>query len=206
MRRLKEFLFPNGWERRRDWPRVCQALNRLHNYLIPGLFPMDGRFVSGWRPFLVQGGVGPDAGLDDLIVFILQRPPGSRSGPKVDSDAFALLGVESGPRFRAVIAGHSLIWKPGRTRRPPVGAPIGAGWNYSRDLTDYPILTSADRDRLAFGEGSHSIRCRSRSEKDAAWEELPGLVIAERAAVLPDGRVGWRIIPSEVVKEPEQRG
>ena len=43
---------------------------------------------------------------------------------------------------------------------------------------------------------------RGRREKDAAWEELPGVVIASRAAVLPDGRTGWRFVPAESVKDP----
>ena len=190
VRDLRRFLFPHGWERRRDWPRVRAALWKARDYTIP-----DGSGL--WLPFALRRDPGPDASLDDLVLIDMELPPGAATGPPIDRRALALLGVESAPRFRALIAGRSVVWVPGSTRRPVPGSPL---WGWSRDAADYPILTAEDRRRLAFGEDDKGHR--TRAQQDAAWENLPGVVIAERAAVLPDGRIGWRIVPAESVKDP----
>ena len=36
VRELRDFLFPNGWERRRDWPRIREALFRARGLCDPG--------------------------------------------------------------------------------------------------------------------------------------------------------------------------
>ena len=190
VRDLRRFLFPHGWERRRDWPRVRAALWKARDYTIP-----DGTGL--WLPFALRRDPGADAALDDLVLIDVELPPGAATGPPIDRRALALLGVESAPRFRALIAGRSVVWVPGTTRRPVPGSLL---WGWSRDASDYPILTAEDRRRLAFGEDDKGHR--TRAQQDAAWEDLPGVVIAERAAVLPDGRIGWRIVPAESVKDP----
>ena len=70
VRELRDFLYPNGWQRGRDWPKVREALQRAHNYTIPGRFPwrFDGetRYVNGWVPFRLIGGAGEGAGRDKM--------------------------------------------------------------------------------------------------------------------------------------------
>ena len=36
VRELRDFLFPNGWKRRRDWPAIQKALLRARDYWLPG--------------------------------------------------------------------------------------------------------------------------------------------------------------------------
>ena len=103
--------------------------------------------------------------------------------------------MTSAPKFRAYIAARSVVWVPGTTRRPVPGA--AERWGWSRSLEDYPILTAEERDRLAYGEAA-TVRGRTRGDKDVHWRDLPGVVIASEDATLPDGRVGWRIVPAEV--------
>ena len=106
--------------------------------------------------------------------------------------------MDSAPRFRAYIAAHSVAWFPGRTRIPHPRNRTLKLW--SGNPGKYPILTAEDRRRLAFGEGSDTIRGRSRSEKDAAWEDLPGVEIVARTATTQDGKQGWLIVPRDAAR------
>ena len=197
VRELREFLFGPTWHpsptgnRPGDWERVREAALNASDLWLP--------LANGdlWRAVAVRkippADYRPEY-LDRQVIFDVLLPDGADSGPVIDQSEMTRLRLVSGPKFRAYIAAHSVAWIPGRTRKREHPA---APWQFSRNLSDYPILTAEDRDRLAFGEGSDITRHRSRSEKDAAWEDLPGLVIAERAAVLPDGRIGWRIVPAD---------
>ena len=80
VRELRDFLFPNGWERRRDWPRIQAALWKAHNYMIPGRFQWRGRAVDGWIPFRMAGGAGDGATLDDLRAALPGLHRGSQRG------------------------------------------------------------------------------------------------------------------------------
>ena len=197
VRELRDFLFPNGWERRRDWPRIRDALWRARDYVLP-----DGR--GYWLPFALRRDPGEDAALDDLVLIDVELPPGSGHGPVIDRRELAQLGVVSGPRFRAYIAAHSVAWLPGVTRRPHPRNPRFHLW--SANTADYPVLTRADRRRLAFGVKDK--RDRTRANQDAAWEDLPGVEIVTRNASTPDGRRGWLVLPSkaaEVIRKPGSR-
>ena len=100
----------------------------------------------------------------------------------------------SGPRFRAYLAAQSVAWRPGRTRVPHPGNRRFRVW--TGDASKYPVLTAADRDRLAFGEGwEDRQRKEGRRNADAHWEELPGSVILTHKASTQDGRAGWLIVP-----------
>ena len=69
---------------------------------------------------------------------------------------------------------------------------------WSGDPGKYPILTAADRRRLAFGEGDKSHR--TRAEQDAPWTDLPGVEIVTRTASTPDGKRGWLIVPDAAAR------
>lgn len=192
VRELRDFLFPNGWQRNRDWPRIQTALWKAHNYMLPGRYEWRGRTVCGWVPFRLEGGVGDDAGLDDVVLIEVKLPPGSSHGPIIDRDDLTQLGVRSAPMFRAYIAAHSVAWRPGVTRRPHPRNPDFHVW--SADPANYLVLTRADRRRLAFG--SHDKRNRTHAQQDAAWENLPGIEVVTRKASTPDGGRGWLVVPS----------
>ena len=67
---------------------------------------------------------------------------------------------------------------------------------WSADIDRYPVLTRADRRRLAFGEDDAGNRTRGGPRGiDTAWEALPGCRILTRSASTPDGRRGWVIVP-----------
>ena len=201
VRELRDFLYPNGWQRGRDWPAIQAALWKAHNYLIPGRFRFGEGIVNGWVPFRLRGGAGDGAALDDHILIDMELPPGSAHGPKIDRAELAQLGVESAPRFRAYIAAHSLAWRPGLTRVPHPRNRAFRLW--SGDPGKYPVLTAEDRRRLAFGNGD--TKHRTRAERDAPWEQLPGSVILTRKATTQDGRRGWVIVPEAAANAIRKR-
>lgn len=187
VRELRNFLFPHGWKRWRDWPRIRDALFRARDYVIPGPFLLKGRRVGNWLPFALRGEPGEDAALDDLVLIDVELPPGSGHGPVIDRRELARLGVDSAPRFRAYIAAHSVAWRPGVTRRHH---PRNRGVHlWSSDPANYPVLTAEDRDRLAFGNVDRG-RKEGRSKADGYWEDLPGVEILTRKASTPDGGRG----------------
>ena len=191
---LRGGLFPNGWQAGRDWPRIKQALIEARDYTITDAG--GGRwFMLALRRLPPENAHGlPD--LKDQVVLDIAFPEGMTTGPEVDLPAMGELSVESGARFRAYIAAKSLAWKPGLTRRPVPGSSGRFGW--SRNPADYPVLTRADRRRLAFGEKDQ--KNRTRTQVDAAWRDLPGLVVIAEDAIDPKiGERGWRIVPPEAV-------
>lgn len=145
VRMLRDFCFPHGWQRNRDWPAIRRALWKARDYVIP-----NGR-GGWWLPFLLAEDPGHDAALDDLVVLVVQLPSGAAHGPVIDRRDLARLGVDSAPKFRAYIAAHSVAWRPGVTRRRHPRDPRVHLW--SSDPGNYPVLTAEDRRRLALGDG-----------------------------------------------------
>ena len=186
VRELRDFLFPRGWERGRDWPRIREALRTCRDYTIP-----VGR-GGFWYPLALRYDPGSAATLDEEVWLDVELPSGAATGPLVDRRALALLGVESAPRFRAYIAAHAVCWIPGRTRVPYPGGGPPRLW--TGDASRYPVLTRADRRRLAFGNDAKN---RTRGEQDGPWEDLPGVEIVSRKASTADGRRGWLVVPED---------
>ena len=142
VRELRDFLFPNGWQRGRDWPRIRDALFRARDYVLP-----DGR--GYWLPFALRREPGEDAALDDLVLIDIELPPGSAHGPIIDRHELARLGVNSAPRFRAYIGlprvsgggprrlRHFVeCYRPGeRHERMPIWRPENEGGRWRRSNT-----------------------------------------------------------------------
>ena len=186
LREFRDGLFPNGWQRWRDWPRLRHALIRARDH---ALYDGSGR----WWPIALR--YMPDTPrLNDFIVLDVAYPPGSYSGSTVPLRAVDVLSVESAARWRACLAAHSLAWRPGVTRVP---APLAGGrFTWSRELLAYPVLTSSDRRRLAFG--AQYAKHRGREDIDSAFRGLPGLVVVSERAVDPrTGEAGWIVLPEE---------
>lgn len=199
VRELRDFCFPNGWKRARDWPAIRAALWRAHTYMIPGAFEWGGVQVHGWVPFRLVGGAGEGAALDDVVLIDIELPPGSANGPMIRRGQLARLGVESAPRFRAYIAAHSVAWV-GPTRMPHPKNRRHFVWTGVAGR--YHVLTDADRRRLAFGKDDR--RNRTRADQDAAWRELPGVEILNESASSDRGP-GWIVVPSAAAEAIRQR-
>ena len=191
LRELRDGLYPNGWRSGQHWPELRHALLHARDYAIH-----DGR--GRWFPVALR--YMPDTpDLEDLVVLDVAYPPGSHSGPTVSLPAMDQLSVTSAPRWRAYIAAHSIAWQPGTTRVPAPRA--GGRYLWTRNRSAYPLLTVEDRLRLAFGEPSDNPNRRTRAAIDAAFRDLPGLVmVSERAVNERTGEVGWLVIPEDAAK------
>lgn len=205
VRDLRDGLFPgrkqtgrgirSSYDPKRHWPTIRQALKEARDYTIR--LPDGSRwFMFALRQLPPEGPGGyPD--LDGVVVLDLAFPPGTKTGPVIDLPELVRMGADSGPRYRAYLAAHSLNWIPGVTRRPlPPGK---RQWGWSRSETDYPVLTETDMRRLAFGENDSKHRTKAQLEKP--WEELPGVRTLKRAVDPKTGEVGWRFIP---LRDPEE--
>ena len=106
-----------------------------------------------------------------------------------------MLGKTSGPKWRAYIAARSLIWLPGKTRRPVPGS-NGRRFGWSRRRADYPVAILDDLRRLAFGDCDDAAYRRTRAAILAPWEELPGVEI-EPATDPRTGVRGYRLLPTD---------
>ena len=138
----------------------------------------------------------PDAlRLDDEIVLEVAFPPGAVSGPPVDLPDMDRLMVQAPARWRAFIAANCIAWIPGTTRVPVMKGKRKTGRStWTRDVSKYPVLTLEDRRRLAFGVDRHG---RERAKVDAAFRDLPGLVVLDEAAHDErTGEVGFRVVPT----------
>ena len=90
LRQLRDTIWPNGWQRGRDYPKLVRAMN----YLTVSGVPWRG---GVWRPITVRN-VPVD--LDDEAIFEVELPPGSGRGPLVNRPAAHQLGLISAPAFR----------------------------------------------------------------------------------------------------------
>ena len=190
---VKEFrdgLFPNGWQRYRDWPRMRSALMNARDF---GIRDANGGI---WFLLAVRRLPGDNPSLKDLIVIDVSLPPGSETGPTVNLPEMDNLMVESAPRWRAYIAAHSLAWVPVVTR---VRHPSTRHWLWTRNEASYPILTLEHRRLLAFG--LRDTKHRTVAEIDEKWRDVPGtLVVTERAIDPRTGEVGWRVLPIDAAR------
>ena len=187
VRTLQNMLWPNGWQKGRDWPRLRNALLKARDVAF------RDSHNGYWFPLQLQrlpdeGNGGP--ALDDLVVMIMSLPPGAHDGPPVQLPYLYKAGVKSGPRWRAYIAARSVLWTPGKTRIP---VRYGAAW--AKDANKYPVLTRSDRRRLIFGP--HDTSNRTAKAIDSPWDGLPGVVIDKDAQHPTTLEAGWRILPAE---------
>ena len=191
---LLRALRPGRLRLAQDWRPTEAALRAARDYTVPDA--TGGRwFPMALRRLPALGAAGLPA-LNDLIVVDLAPPPGAIDGPSMNLPTLDLMGVASGPRWRAYIAARSLIWVPGKTRRP---VPRTRGrWGWSATPNDYPVLTIDDKRRLAFGDQDASNR-RTRAAILAPWQRLPDVVVLP-AIDQRTGIRGWRLLPKEAKK------
>ena len=176
---------------RRNWPKLLDALYRARDWTVPSAtggrwFPMALRELPTRTDNCMPA-------LDALVVIDLAPVPGAVSGASVDLPWLDRMGVTSGPKWRAYIAGRSLIWAPGTTRRPVTGTE-GERFGWSRNPDDYPVLMLDDLRRHAFGD--HDAKHRTRAAILAPWQVLPDLTMEEATDPRTGGR-GWRLLPTD---------
>lgn len=102
LRDLVEWVWPNGWQRGRDLPRLQRALWELDNMRIEherGL----------WRLISLDRLPRLDAFLDDPIPFRIIHLPDSERGPLIDRHRLRLYGLQSAPAWRAYLR-LAYIW------------------------------------------------------------------------------------------------
>ena len=174
-----------------NWPKLRDALLRVHNYTVPDA--SGGRWFPMVLRRLPSNAANDIPALDDVVVIDLAPVPGAVSGASVDLPWLDHMGVTSGPKWRAYIAGRSLVWLPGTTRRPVPGSD-GKRYGWSRNLDDYPVPTMADFRRHSFGE--HDSKNRTRAAILAPWQDLPDIILVE-ATDPRTGIRGYRLLPTE---------
>ena len=147
VRELRDWAFPNGWQRGRDWPRLKAVLMGARDYNM--VIPRPGGDLLQWFPFALRGlPYGDNVRLDAEVMLEIAVPPGTENGPLIDLPAMDALSVDSAPKWRAYIAAQSLAWIPGATQ---VEHPQSGRWVWTGGESCYPIITKAERRRRAFG-------------------------------------------------------
>ena len=181
-----------------NWPKLLTALHRARDFHVPDAtggrwFPLAvRRLPSGsGHPWAERPTDGRRPARDELIVLDLAPVPGAETGASVDLPFVDRVGVTSGPRWFAYLAGRTLIWRPGVTRRPAPGGRYG----WSSNPADYPVLTLADLRRFAFGATDKGARARAAIV--APWSALPDLVLLPDETDARTGIRGYRLLPTE---------
>ena len=198
LRELVGLLYPNGWNRTLQWPRLLRALKQVDDVYYPML--VDGRVFNVW-PLKLNRAPADDPRLDDPISFAAYFPPGTGAGPTIDLPELAKLGNKDVASYRAYIGAMSVAWRTGVTRVPV----RGGQWLWASDPDAYGVLTADDRRRIAFGADGGNA---TKAEVDAAFDGLPGIVVAAKRVQNPrTGEVGWRVLPAEAASAIEaERG
>ena len=160
VRELAEALWPHGWQRGRDLPKLrnaMRAINALGFFSTP-----DARLE--WAPVLWRAIPGQGARLDDHALLQVQLPPiaGAGAGARFDRLTARRLGVSSAPEFRAYLGlVHEWDRRLIRGARPRPG----------HFLPGYP---PAARRLLIFGDdpvNRSTVRTR-QADADRAFEGL----------------------------------
>ena len=176
LRQLVGALWPRGWQRGRDWPRLMAGLDAMHNLGVEWEAP-DG--TGGVRLVVaVRDRPRDRALLDDVCRFEVLLPPGSSSGPLVDRQHLRLLGLDSAPAFRLYLA---LCWLwdiHGTFRGRLIGATMpDANLNKAGYILDARGRHVTERDGSASRRPTHkrAVRSGKRLINPAALKAYPPL-------------------------------
>ena len=197
--RLREVvagLWPRGWQRNRDWPRLLAGLDELRRLGVE--WEHDG--TGGvWFAVTVRS-VPRDAQLDDLVRFEVLLPPGSGPGPMVAREHLRLLGLDSAPAYRLYLslcwywdrygtaAGRLIGADPPQRRGEPV-PPVKVGDKLVNPaaLHRYPPLTPDHLAQMAYAPADLADEGSStrRTQRQRAREALDRIVTQTGAVVIP---------------------
>ena len=198
VRDLRDWMYPNGWARGRNWPMIYEALREL---------PLAGFEIGDGFFFPIQGLVWLPRGiptLDSKVVIAMSFPDQSASGPLMFRPATQALGLKSDALWRTFVqlqaqwsAGAYPSHKRGRQRIPSgyVRADSEARVRYRVFIPDELVRMwhGAELPQNLNPNTLRSMRQRARDAFDTL-EEL-GLCQIEKDVTDREGRKGWRIMP-----------
>lgn len=162
VRDLRDALWPNGWRRGEQLPRLieaCRAVNGLAAIEIP-----ERR--SQWAPVLFREYPSPSARLSDPVLLEVRLPPvtGAGAGARFKRSLARHLGLSSAPEYRAYL-GLVDLWD--RTLRRGIRPTTHHSW---------PHLAPSERRSLVFGHDattSNLSTLRTRQlDADRAFHRL----------------------------------
>ena len=167
VRDIAEALWPHGWQRGRDLPKLRNAMRAIN--ALGFLSTPDARLE--WAPVIWRAMPGVGAGLNDHALLQVQLPPiaGAGVGARFDRLTARRLGVSSAPEFRAYLGlVHEWDRRLIRGVRPRPGHPL-------------PGYSPADRRLLIFGDDPERAGTRRKRQLDAdrAFEGLAARGVIE---------------------------
>ena len=96
LRELIAWLWPKGWDRSRNLPRLRRSLIELHNMRVSWQ-------RSQWALVLVLALPDNRTALDDYVILRVEHLPGSERGPLIDRQQLRHLGLVSAPAWRSYL-------------------------------------------------------------------------------------------------------
>ena len=198
VRNLRDWMYPNGWARGRNWPMIYEALREL---------PLAGFEIGDGFFFPIQGLVWLPRGiptLDSKVVIAMSFPDQSASGPLMFRPATQALGLKSDALWRTFVqlqaqwsAGAYPSHKRGKQRIPSgyVRADSEARVRYRVFVPD-ELVRMWHGAELPHDLNPNTLRSMRQRARDAfdTLEEL-GLCQIEKDVTDREGRKGWRIMP-----------
>ena len=190
-------LWPRGWQRGRDWPRLLAGLDELRRL---GVEWEHGGTGGVWFAVTVRSMPREEAQLDDLLQFEVQLPPGSGPGPMVARKHLRLLGLESAPAYRLYL---SLCWlwdyygtvrgrligasPPQRRDKPVEPVEIGGHLVNPVALQRYPTLAPDHLAVMSYAPADLALEGSStrRTQRQRAREALNRIATQTGAVVVP---------------------
>lgn len=199
VRDLRDWIYPNGWAKNRNWPMMYQALREL---------PLAGFEIGDGFFFPIQGIVWLPRGvptLDSKVVIAMSFPDQSSNGPLMYRPATQSLGLKSDALWRTFVqlqAQWSAGAYPAHRIRGGQRIPSGYVRADSDARTRYRVFTPDELVRMWHGAelpgnlNASTLRSMRQRARDAfeTLEDL-GLCQIERDAVDREGRNGWRVMP-----------
>lgn len=199
VRDLRNWLYPNGWAKGRNWPSIYEALREL---------PLAG-FELGERIFFpIQGIVWLPRGiptLDAKVVLAMSFPEQSANGPLMFRPATQALGLKSDSLWRTFVqlqAQWAVGAYPAHRKRGGRKIPAGYVRADSKARVRYRVFEVDELVRMWYGAelptvmNANTMRSwRQRARESFETLERLGLCQIEKDAGDRDGRKGWRIMP-----------
>lgn len=218
LRDLRDWTYPNGWERKRHLPAITQGLREMHNYRVT----WERR---EWILVSVLALPTASTQLEDPLPLAVEFPPGTRGvGPLIDMTILSILGIESAPKFRAYLR-LAYIWDEAKKKnngnriyatRPKVkrndrNQPVdsrdniipGGNWNHPRAVwrgemeknpaaDRVPPLDETDMIRLFFDDKpvSNAARWKRLERARQAAEEMQD----DGYIAIQNEKQGWRLL------------
>ena len=183
LRDILGLIWPNGWQRGRDLPRLIAALRKLDAMRI--LWER-----REWRLVAVDALPRPDTELDDVIPLRVIHLPNSHHGPLIHRAALRKIGLQSAPAWRSYLR-LAYIWDKAKSDNK--GKRVYAG-DPSQHLV--PELNLHDLAALGYDEKTDGKNRKDRAKstrKSLTKMAEDGFVVIE----MHNSTEGWRIMEQQ---------